>query len=715
MKKYILPILFLNSAIIFAQEIEKNPPNKEVQEKNIEQVTLVKTKKAIEQKADRTIFDISEQPQLNTGTALEGIKKLPGVINSDLAGMSYQGKPLEVYMDNRPLNISSLELNSFLEGIPASSIERIEIITHPGAEFPATGGGAIMNIITSRSAKNYLTATYTGNYSFSNEEKMRNKTNQSILLNAKNKWFGWQLNTGTNYQENLQIMNIENLMNSKRDQINRGYFARLGLVFNLGQDRLLLNYNINHNNDNDSPKNSGNISGFLYQRQDQSKSLRWRHEAMATYQKRFSDPDKKLDFKASYENSFRDFNQSTKEYLINQIPTPLPTYSTSAHNRVAEFKVDYSQNINLLDKAKIDFGGLYQNIHYITYGNHIKNLDYQRNTYSTYTEIQTSKNKWNFTLGIRAETHQIYGKTYNLLTSNTENLKEYNRTRFFPNASIQYDFSKMLNLSLNYNHKISLPSISMLNPNADFNNGNFQNTGNANIQPTLHNNLGIKISAMNFFFLGYDLNLIENQIMSVMTQSGDLVKMTSENIPSVKNHNFYMGIPIPLAIFTKPVKEIMKSNPDKMSFIYLMSAYSFRHLPNLSDKNELWYFNLNGQIILPKDIKLGINYTIIPKGSEYFYFRLNDHLQNALNLTLSKKFLNNQLSVSLFVNDIFNTDKVNAHSFYGQNIQTWGKRDSRNFGITLNYKLPTKNKITKESQENLLLESKSEEKEGLIK
>jgi hypothetical protein len=49
----------------------------------------------------------------------------------------------------RPLNISTTELNAFLEGMPANAIEKIEIITQPGAEFPATGG-AILNIITNK-------------------------------------------------------------------------------------------------------------------------------------------------------------------------------------------------------------------------------------------------------------------------------------------------------------------------------------------------------------------------------------------------------------------------------------------------------------------------------------------------------------------------------------------------------------------------------------
>jgi len=116
MKKTIFALSLLSSVFVFSQEKNNKP-----QEKQIEGVVITKTKKAVEQKADRTIFDFSEQPQLNNGNVLEGIKKLPGLVSTDIAGMMYQGKMLEVYLNGRPLNITSNELNSFLEGMPANS------------------------------------------------------------------------------------------------------------------------------------------------------------------------------------------------------------------------------------------------------------------------------------------------------------------------------------------------------------------------------------------------------------------------------------------------------------------------------------------------------------------------------------------------------------------------------------------------------------------
>ena len=56
MKKTILALSILASAISFAQENKDTKPK----EKEIEGVVITNTKKAVDQNADRTIFDFSE-------------------------------------------------------------------------------------------------------------------------------------------------------------------------------------------------------------------------------------------------------------------------------------------------------------------------------------------------------------------------------------------------------------------------------------------------------------------------------------------------------------------------------------------------------------------------------------------------------------------------------------------------------------------------------
>lgn len=705
MRKQVVLLSLLISVLGYSQE-----ENKQKSESEIKEVTITKTKKAVEQKADRTIFDFSEQPHLNTGTVLDGVKKLPGLVVSDLVGMTYQGKPLDVYMDGRPLNITSNELNAFLEGMPASSIDRVEVVTNPGAEFPATSGGAILNIITNKSTKKYLTATYTGNYSFSNTDKLRHKFNNSILLNAKNKWFGWQLNIGQNYREN-KLFNEMYIYNYNSSNIDRGYFGKAAFTFDFGLDRLILNYDLNINN-NGADVNA--VATGVYESDDAIKTQRIRHQAVATYQKRFDDPAKKLDFKLTYTKRESDFRQDN--LLFNQIPTNTFTKNES-DDHTTNFKVDYSQDLNLFDKGKIAIGGLYEKMDFNTKTQGVNNLEYKRQTASSYVELNTTIGKFDFTLGTRAENYDISGETYNFTTSQYEKLRTFNQYRLFPNASIQYNFAKIANINFTYNKKIGLPSITELNPNnTTYNGSGIKLSGNTNIQPTIYDSFQAKISAMDFFFIGYNYAVMKDKVAQKTTWDSGTIVHTSENLKSLKEHRFDIGIPVPFDIFYKPIKEIQKTNPDKMSFMYLYAMYQIQQIPDFKS-NGFWVFNVSTQFVLPKEIKLSANYSYIPAKGTYYYYETRTALNNSLNITLSKKFLKNHLNVSLYANDVFNTEKGSFIARSMQpNIDINFKRDSRTFGISLNYKLPTKNKLAEEFP-NMLNENKEEQeiKGGLIK
>ncbi|WP_336963666.1 outer membrane beta-barrel protein [Chryseobacterium contaminans] len=737
MKKTLFAISLVSSVLTFAQE-KGNNSNKE---KQIDGIVITKTKKAVEQKADRTIFDFSEQPQLNNGNVLEGIKKLPGLVATDIAGMMYQGKMLDVYLNGRPLNITSNELNSFLESMPANSVERIEVVTQPGAEFPATSGGAVMNIITNKNANKYLSATYSGNYTFTNYDKYRSRTTNSVNLNARNKYFGWQLNVGQNYRESMMNTKQDDLLNGNTDRFARTYFAKTGVTFDLGQDRLLLNYDIYHNNndnytlsdgkgDRTYDENSPNkvyIRDYTFGSSDAARTNTVRQEAVVTYQKRFSDKSQKLDFQLGYTKAYTKFGQDniffnkTFEKTSNLPEQRLPTttlgnvLSNNSDMRIANFKVDYSQPIKLLDGGKVSAGGLYERQDYDTESKGLKNLEYQRQTASTYLEFQAKLKKFDFTLGSRFENYDISGVTRYFDKDGKlvqADLLPFNKFKFFPNASIQYNLMNQVYVAANYNKKISLPSISALNPNnTTFGGPNTQITGNANLQPTIFDNYELKISAFDYAFIGYSVSSASNQVAQIIRRDGRNLYNEQINISNMKIHNFNIGLPVPFQIFTKSIGEIMKSNfnPDKMNFMYIYAGYQKHEIDNLNNKG-FWILNLMTQLILPKDIKLTANYSYLTPKAGYFYFTAEKPFSNNLDITLTKKFMNNRLTVSVFANDIFNGQimQVRSNPPSGENVMLRTKYDSRNFGISINYKIPTRNKLAKEDP-NILNQTKKED------
>lgn len=718
----VLALLF--SQLYFSQE-KTNP---EPKEKEIEGVVITKTKKAVEQKADRTIFDFSEQEYLNTGSAMEGIKKLPGLIATDVAGMMYQGKILDVYLNGRPLNISTNDLTSFLEGMPANSIEKIEVITQPGAEFPASSGGAIMNIITNKNANKYLTATYSGNYAFTNEDQFRSRTNNSLSLNARNKYFGWQLRVGQSYRESEMNSNQDNLVFSNTDRISRGAFAKAGVTFDLGNDKLLLNYDVyNNNNDNVTLSNgsfrlpSDLINNFTAL--DAAKTNSLRQEAVITYQKRFDEKNKKLDFQAGYTRSDNDFYQDNiyNQSTVNGLQNQGRLLDNNSVMQVSNFKVDFSQPIKILDEGKVSFGGLYENQIFDTESKGITNLDYQRNTASTYLEFQAKLKKFDFVLGTRAENYDISGTTR--LTDSAGILQQkalipFNKFKLFPNASIQYNLMNQVYLALNYNKKITLPSISALNPNNNtFTGPNSTITGNPYLQPTIFDNFEIKLSAFDYAFIGYNVSSIDNQVAQLLSREGDVIKNEQVNIPNMRIHNFNIGMPIPFMIFTTPLSEIMKVNfnPDKINFLYVYAGYVKHEIKEIDPKG-MFILNLMAQIMLPAEIKMTANYNVLSKKAGFYYFESERPFNERFDLTFTKKFLNEKLTLSIYGNDLLNTQvtQLKSKPLVGNSVFLYNKTDTRNFGFSVNYKIPTKNKLAKEDENILKQNSPNENSGGVV-
>ena len=681
MKNFLVFFSFLTFNSLMAQEA---PTKDSIKSTELKEVVVQSKKKSIEQKADRTIFDFSEQSQLNSGSVMEGLKKLPGLIVSDVAGMMYQGKQLEVFMDARPLNIYSNELTSYLESMPANSIEKVEIITQPGAEFPATSGGAIINIITSKNAKKYLSATYSNGYSYTKYDKSRHRFNNSVLLNAKNKWFGWQIQLGQNFNQSYQRTNFENettvLSKNTTDRENRFYFFKTGLKFDLKRDRLLVNYDLTTSN------NMAQIdaNGFGFISNDASKNKLNRNDVALNYQKRFDDATKKLDFRVNV-------NSVTNNFNLNNTNSGNLVLNNGYKQLFYQFKTDYSQEFSFLEKTKFSSGVLADKLAFEATNFGTTNLDYQRTTLAAYSEFQSSYKKFDFILGGRLESYDING------TTATSTLIPFNQTRFFPNASLQYNIIPQVFINTNYNKKISLPTTSALNPNnTNYQNPNVSFFGNPNLEPTIFDNYEVKISAFEYFFIGYSRSDATNQVMNRIINDGTGAASVSENIPQITIHNFNLGLPVPYMLFTKGLAETLKFdfNPDEINFMYLYVGHQKHILPNVNEKG-LWFFNAMSQILLPNKIKFTANYNTSSTGGNYYYYKNRVPFSQQFDVTFAKKFLDNNLSVSVYCNDVFNTNKQGFNAL-GTNLVYESKNDTRRVGITLNYKIPTRNKLAKE-------------------
>ncbi len=107
--------------------------------------------------AEKTVFNISQNPSNQIGTAEDMLRNVPGITVDQDGNISMIGKSgVKVLVDGRPNAQADNDLPDFLKSLPANSIESIELITTPSARYDAEGNAGIINIKLKKGSANGL-------------------------------------------------------------------------------------------------------------------------------------------------------------------------------------------------------------------------------------------------------------------------------------------------------------------------------------------------------------------------------------------------------------------------------------------------------------------------------------------------------------------------------------------------------------------------------
>ncbi|CAG5010867.1 Vitamin B12 transporter BtuB [Dyadobacter sp. CECT 9275] len=102
----------------------------------------------VDARLDRKVFDISKNISQSGGSILQALKNLPGVTAGEDGKVMLRGSDkVAVLVDGRQTALTGFGNQTSLDNIPASAIERIEIINNPSARYDANGNAGIINII----------------------------------------------------------------------------------------------------------------------------------------------------------------------------------------------------------------------------------------------------------------------------------------------------------------------------------------------------------------------------------------------------------------------------------------------------------------------------------------------------------------------------------------------------------------------------------------
>ncbi|WP_333878906.1 Plug domain-containing protein, partial [Flavobacterium sp.] len=147
MKSLSITLCLLFTSMLFAQEAPKTDENKASENPNeLKEVTVYDNKKQyLKVESDKTTISVRDNAMLNSGSSLEAVKKIPGVITSPTGTITLNSKGVTIYIDGAPSSLSGNDLQNYLATLPANAIEKVELIYNPGASFDADASGSIIN------------------------------------------------------------------------------------------------------------------------------------------------------------------------------------------------------------------------------------------------------------------------------------------------------------------------------------------------------------------------------------------------------------------------------------------------------------------------------------------------------------------------------------------------------------------------------------------
>lgn len=114
----------------------------------LEAAEIVEQRSTLEMMIDRKVFRVGDDLNSAGANATELLRNVPSV-DVDIDGnLSLRGSGnVTILIDGRPSGLVGSGTQALLEQIPASSIDRIEIITSPTAKYDPEGVAGILNII----------------------------------------------------------------------------------------------------------------------------------------------------------------------------------------------------------------------------------------------------------------------------------------------------------------------------------------------------------------------------------------------------------------------------------------------------------------------------------------------------------------------------------------------------------------------------------------
>ncbi|MCF7560757.1 TonB-dependent receptor family protein [Sabulilitoribacter multivorans] len=675
----------------------------------LEGVSIVAKRPTVKRLVDRVVFNV-ENSTLSNNNVLDVLKHTPGVLVYDGAITIKQSTPT-VYINDRRVHLSSSEVAQLLESTPASNIKSVEVITNPPAKYEAEGG-AVLNIITTKSIATGYNGSIFGNYRQGFEfPKYSFGTSHFFKTKKLNTYLNYSISPRKDYRNNDEFINFmdnnqistswetdyKRVRQSENQNINANidYEIDKNNSFGFSTNMLISPREGTRTNINSITEvfNSNQVLDSTFTTTNKAVDETFNLAFTLDYIHKFNRPGEKLS--TSLHHTYYDFSNFQNVDTDYRFPDESLIRSnrfqtfTSQDIRLYTGQMDYELPVN--KSSQFEAGVKVSNINsksilnQFTFNNGVKEEDLQNSdtffydemNYAVYTSFSKDWDAWSLKLGLRTEYTDIKGNSIS-----TNQVNDNNYLKVFPSFYLLSRINENNEVYFNYNKRIHRPRYSQLNPFRYFLNDNTFITGDPNLKPQLDDvfTLGYTLNNTYTFELYYRYE--KNPALEIGFQDND------ENIIKYINTNINRSISYGFDFTTYTSLTNNWSIYALSSIFYYDNQFFALQSNNEIENIDKWsvyaqmvnYFSFLKDKSLTADVSF-LYISPLAEGvsiaSDRFGFDVN----------LRKTFWKNRASLSMGVIDIFNTQNFNRTTKYlNQDILVNYRFENRLFTIGFNYK-----------------------------
>ena len=668
----------------------------------LESVEVTAAKPLLQRLEDRLLVQVSDSPLALGSSTIEVLQRSPGIIVDQDGNISINGRSgVRIYLDGKDLRLNGDQLTSFLEGLTASNIERIEIITNPSAKYEAQGNAGIVDIITK---KGLLMGT-NGSVSVSPGLGHYFRWENNVTFNHRSKKINFygQYNFAKRNQYMEIIIDRKFLENGNpREIIDLQTLFRLPIETH--SPRLGVDYEIGKNTTIGVLVNAfSNITGQISDNEIIS-----RDESLTPLQLQLTDGNTKttwnqfnsnLNLAHTFANNgqlkvdlnYARYNNGSDQTFDSRFL--LPNGSILLENSLVGnvdgnldllgITVDYSLPLGENKTLEVGWKNTLVNtdndLQYFDIENDVTSLNerlsnrfiYHEEIYGAYLNLRYQKAAWNGSVGLRAEKTDIEGDQ-----RSTDESFSNNYLNFFPTASVNYNISQNHIVGLSLSRRLDRPGYNDLNPFRFFVNNYTYRVGNPFLTPQFTWSAELNYTFRQRYYVAINYGLTTQHLTRAIFQEGveDIVVVKPINIDDLNSLGIVASLPVQ---FTKSWSSQWNLNLSFNDFQGEIGGFQFDRL------NTIFVLNTNHSISLGKGFRIQLGGFYLP--SHYGSIsKIRDISQ--VSIGFQKSILQGRGSLRFNFNDIFYQGYPRGRTVFGRIDDAFiSKRDTRYTTLSFSY------------------------------